>query len=64
MDFQHWTNHYIFEKATAIFIFMLIISGNSLAELFPCRIQKMLKEEVNKFLNITEVYKTHDLMDF
>jgi len=46
MDFQHWTNHYIFEKATAIFIFMLIISGNFLAELFPCRIQKMLKENI------------------
>jgi len=46
MNFQHWTNHYIFEKATAIFIFMLIISGNFLAELFPCRIQKMLKENI------------------
>jgi len=46
MDFQHWTNHYIFEKAVAIFIFMLIISGNFLAELFPCRIQKMLKENI------------------
>ena len=46
MEFQHWTNHYIFEKATAIFIIMLIISGNSLAELFPCRIQKMLKENI------------------
>ena len=47
MEFQHWTNHYIFEKATAIFIIMLIISGNSLAELFPCRIQKMLKENIH-----------------
>ena len=46
MEFQHWTNHYIFEKAVAIFIFMLIISGNSLAELFPCRIQQMLKENI------------------
>ena len=46
MNFQHWTNYYMVEQATAIFIFMLMISGNSLAELFPCRIQKLLKENI------------------
>lgn len=36
----------ILEHSAAIFIFTLIISGNFLAELFPCKIQTMLRENM------------------
>ena len=34
------------ERLLAIFIFTLIISGNFLAQLFPCNIQKLLSNNI------------------
>ena len=33
-------------KILAIFVFILIVSGNYLGELFPCRVQKILSENM------------------
>jgi len=40
------TELFIVNRLSAIFIFTLIISGNFLAHLFPCRVQKMLTENM------------------
>ena len=39
------TKYYV-ERLGAVFIFTLIISGNFLAQLFPCKIQEALTENI------------------
>ena len=36
----------IIPNANALFIFVLIISGNFLADLFPCHIQNLMKNNI------------------
>lgn len=43
---KKFKNDRIIEKFSAIFIFTLIISGNFLAELFPCKIQNYLVNNI------------------
>lgn len=40
------TTHFYVERFAAVFIFTLIISGNFLAQLFPCKIQEALVHNI------------------
>jgi hypothetical protein len=45
-DVRHYTIKNIIPNANALFVFVLIISGNYIADLFPCRVQKLMRENV------------------
>ena len=45
-DIRHYTIKNIIPNANALFVFVLIISGNYIADLFPCRVQKLMRENV------------------
>jgi len=51
------------EKSYALFIFILIIGGNFIAELFPCKIQNVLRNNIYmkhllRFFNIVLFWNT------